>query len=297
MMNYRKSFERCFDYISSHLTEDLSLSVLADITGYSPFHFCHIFRLYQELSPSEYIRKRRLYASLKELEQDCKILDIAIKYRFDTASGYTKSFHKMFGFTPTEYKIHRNTLLSDKDILTTSSVADTKPMPLNTKLAEIDSFTISGCSLTVDLDDSESFSQIAALWENYETSNLEEQLYQELNPHKHAEIGIMIKKDSRLAQAEYLLGVISKNTDSSKPWTNYCIPGGRYLVVTTPPVDMTQDCNALANTVKSVWQYLFSTWLPESEYEFDETRNMFEYYDERCHFSNTSVMDIYLPVK
>jgi len=45
-MNYRKDFEKCFDYIDYNLKNDISIQGLADYLGYSIFHFCRIFHLY-----------------------------------------------------------------------------------------------------------------------------------------------------------------------------------------------------------------------------------------------------------
>jgi AraC family transcriptional regulator len=48
--------------------------------------------------------------------------------------------------------------------------------------------------------------------------------------------------------------------------------------------------------VKETWRYIFNEWFPNSDYEFDETKMDFEFYDERCHDVEHAVMEIFVPI-
>jgi len=138
---------------------------------------------------------------------------------------------------------------------------------------------------------------MVAFWSEYEEKNIEERLYEELNPQKHAEIGIIIKENTLSSKLRYMIGVIAINKHTSLPLVSYKIAGGKYAIITTPPVDMTENEDSFANIIKKIWKYIFIQWFSEIDYEYDETRNDFEYYDERCHYSKDAVMDIYIPIK
>lgn len=138
---------------------------------------------------------------------------------------------------------------------------------------------------------------MVAYWTEFEGKNLEQKLYNSINPSKHGEIGILIREDDHSGKHSYLLGVMGKSEGSEGSWKFHTIPGGRYLVVTTPPVDMLKSEEELAEVVRRVWKYLFEQWFETAEYEIDETREAFEYYDERCHYRKDAVMDIYIPVR
>ena len=60
-LNYRKDFERCFEWIDLHLKENITVHEMANVMGYSLYHFCRIFYAYQGLTPMEYV-----------LIEDCK---------------------------------------------------------------------------------------------------------------------------------------------------------------------------------------------------------------------------------
>jgi AraC family transcriptional regulator len=58
-------------------------------------------------------------------------------------------------------------------------------------------------------------------------------------------------------------------------------------------------CNDVdfAKMIKNVWSYIFNQWFESVDFEYDESREAFEYYDERCHYRKDAVMDIYIPIK
>lgn len=71
-----------------------------------------------------------------------------------------------------------------------------------------------------------------------------------------------------------------------------------YAVFTTPPVNTGTEAknNEFANVIKQTWKYIFEELFKGSGYIFDETKLDFEYYDERCHPTKDTVMDIHVPV-
>lgn len=69
-----------------------------------------IFCFVTNISIAEYIRKRRLsMAAIDLLEKKQKIIDIAMKYQYESATSFSRAFKKMMGFTPKEiYKNQKN---------------------------------------------------------------------------------------------------------------------------------------------------------------------------------------------
>ena len=107
-MKYEQIIDDSILYIKEHINEDLTAQNIANYVGYSVFHFCRIFSLITNLTVMEYIRKYRLSIARSELEGNKKIIDVALRYGFETASGFTKSFRKEFGYTPTSYIVRMN---------------------------------------------------------------------------------------------------------------------------------------------------------------------------------------------
>lgn len=96
--------QRMQDYIEENLEKDITLSDLAMISCFSPWHSYRLFRMYTSYTPAEYIRRLRLTRSAIQLKKDKRrITDIAFDCGFNSVDGYTRAFQREFGCNPSEY--------------------------------------------------------------------------------------------------------------------------------------------------------------------------------------------------
>ena len=99
------------NYIEENITEKIEYKELAKIVGVSEYSLQRIFMFLTNISLSEYIRKRRLSKAFEELKTtDTKIIDLAIKYGYDSSISFSRAFKNMFGITPSECKNSENKL-------------------------------------------------------------------------------------------------------------------------------------------------------------------------------------------
>lgn len=97
--------QRMQDYIEEHITEVITLHMLSDVAGYSPWHSVRIFKELTEKTPFEYIRTLRLSkAAVKLRDEDVKIIDVALDFVFDSHEGFSRAFSKEFGISPMRYR-------------------------------------------------------------------------------------------------------------------------------------------------------------------------------------------------
>ncbi len=89
-------------YMEDHITEDITVESVAKSVGVSSFYFQKGFAMLCGFSVSEYIRNRRLALAGNDLlVTDEKIIDIAMKYGYDSPDSFTKAFVRFHGVTPT----------------------------------------------------------------------------------------------------------------------------------------------------------------------------------------------------
>ena len=92
-------------YIEDHITEDITVEDVAKCVGVSPFYFQKGFAMLCGFSVSEYIRNRRLALAGNDLlVTEEKIIDIAMKYGYDSPDSFTKAFTRFHGVTPTSVR-------------------------------------------------------------------------------------------------------------------------------------------------------------------------------------------------
>lgn len=101
-MGWIEGISNAIDYIEANITEELAIDDIAKQAFVSPFYFQKVFAILCGFTVGEYIRLRRLSLAGSELiSTNEKIIDIAIKYGYDSPDSFTKAFTRFHGVTPT----------------------------------------------------------------------------------------------------------------------------------------------------------------------------------------------------
>lgn len=88
-------------YIEENLDNELALREVSRSTIYSAYHFGRMFYYITDMPLSEYIRKRKLSLAGQELKSGARVIDLAVKYGYDSPDSFTRAFVKQHGLTPT----------------------------------------------------------------------------------------------------------------------------------------------------------------------------------------------------
>ena len=100
-MNYYDQLNKVIDEIEMKLTQEINYKDLAKIIGTSSYTLQRIFAFLTGITLTEYIRKIRLSKAGEELlSTNIKIIDLAIKYQYDSPISFSNSFKKMHGISP-----------------------------------------------------------------------------------------------------------------------------------------------------------------------------------------------------
>ncbi len=125
-MNIYQKINEITEYIDNHLEEKIDYNNLAKIMGVNSYTMQRIFSLLTNVSLSEYIRKRRLScAGYDFITANEKIIDVSLKYQYDSATAFSRAFSCFHGINPS--KITNNTKLKNfprivlKEINTTTN--------------------------------------------------------------------------------------------------------------------------------------------------------------------------------
>ncbi|MDZ4993462.1 HD domain-containing protein [Clostridium perfringens] len=104
-MRYSDCIFSCIKYIEENITGALTSDEIAKAMGYSTYHFSRIFKEEMGVSIMEYVKDRRLLRAAEDIILGEKILDVAIKYGYETNNGFTKAFRRKYGFSPVVIKV------------------------------------------------------------------------------------------------------------------------------------------------------------------------------------------------
>jgi len=105
MNEWEKMIKIMVDWIEIHIGENPSLLDMSKRIGYSPYYCSNQFRKMTGMTIRDYISRRRLYhASSEIINGDGRILDIALKYGYQSHEALTRAFARIYGVTPSDYR-------------------------------------------------------------------------------------------------------------------------------------------------------------------------------------------------
>ena len=102
-MDWLAVVRRAIEYVEAHLEDELSAQDVAEQVYLSPFFLQRGFSLTTGLGLGEYVRSRRLYQAALDLrETDERVIDVALRYGYETPESFAKAFSRFHGATPTQ---------------------------------------------------------------------------------------------------------------------------------------------------------------------------------------------------
>jgi len=101
-MSWITGIQKAIDYIEDNICEKIDYDKVAELAFVSNFHFQKLFTLLFNCTIGEYIRNRRMtLAAFDVVKSEMKIIDIALKYGYDSADGFSRAFARFHGVNPT----------------------------------------------------------------------------------------------------------------------------------------------------------------------------------------------------
>ena len=102
-MNWIQSLSEAIRYIENHLTDEIGVEDVASRTYTSSSHFQFVFHVVTGITIGEYIRNRRLSLAAQDLlRPDSRIIDVAMRYQYDTQESFSKAFTRFHGVPPSK---------------------------------------------------------------------------------------------------------------------------------------------------------------------------------------------------
>lgn len=204
MPNWIDSLQGALDYIETHLTEDILPEDVAQKAYVSAFHFQRIFHALCGVTLGEYIRCRRLTLAAQELSRgESKVIDVALKYGYDSPDSFARAFQKFHGVLPSAAK-EKGAKLNAFSPLRINLTLEGGNM-LEFKIVKKEAFTVMGVGRM--FNNETSYQEIPAWWDEYLASK---------DKPVRGEFGVCLDEDGKLFN--YLIA------DLYQPWAE--IPAG-----------------------------------------------------------------------
>lgn len=286
-MDWITGIQNAINYIENHLTEEIDYDKAAAEAACSSFYFQRIFSILCDIPLSEYIRNRRLTLAGNELNaSNAKVLDIALKYGYESPESFARAFSKFHGITPSEAKIHGSKLksfsrLSVKITMSGGSVMDYK-------IVEKDAFEILEKVEAHSIENETNAKSIPDFWTRSHNDGTVKTLFENATDNTFI-FGVCYGNNSDSAKTfNYSIGAIcDENTIVPKGFRKNTIPARTWAVF---------ECKgAMPKAIQDMWHKITAEFFPTSGYEPTYEMDI-EAYTEGDMSSENYLSEIWIPV-
>lgn len=261
-MDWVKSFQSAVDYIEEHITEPTDYERIAREMNVSSFYFQKIFSILCGISVGEYIRNRRLTLAGSELAStDEKIIDIALKYGYDTPEGFTRAFTRFHGTAPNNIRKNGAVLKSFARFQVSINVKGGSSMDY--KIMKKEAFKIIAKEQRFEkIEDVQGRSDIPAFWTQCHGDGTVKFLTESCKKDGilgNSVVGMCMEDSTKVKDFPYLIGAEYAGGD---------VPDG-YKVVEVPAAEWAIfKINSLnADGIQQAWHNIFAEFFPSSNYK------------------------------
>lgn len=283
-MGWMEAIAAAIQYVEDHITDELTVDMVADHVNISSFYFQKGFAMFCGFTISEYIRNRRLALAGNDLATgDERIIDIAMKYGYDSPDSFARAFSRFHGVTPTAARKDRVMLKSFAPLKIKLTLEGGYLMDY--RIEKKEAFTVIANAKVFPYDGAKE--SVPQFWqEHYQTGKGKTVM---------GEYGINIDEKMGNDTFEYLIA--DSYTEGKK------VPEG-FVTRTIPELTWAvfPSVGAMPDALQDVNTKIFTEWLPAlKEYEF-AAGYCVEMYDDPTKYPKGTqdekyYCEIWIPVK
>ncbi|MFD2627318.1 AraC family transcriptional regulator [Oceanobacillus kapialis] len=243
-------------YMEERLDSGINVEEIAKIACMSKFHYQRMFTMLTGYTVAEYIRKRRLTLAAQELfHSNTKVIEVALKYGYETPESFSKAFRKLHGISPSVVRKHDQPLKAFPKLSFQIQLKGDEEMDY--RIVKKEAFSVVGKSIKTSLVDGQNQSEVPAFWEETRSEGLDK----ELTAHAGDTgiMGICMDFDKEQEQIRYFIAAEKSSKEVPTTWEEGEIPAATWAVF---PVK-----GPMPTAIQRVWERIFSEWFPSTGYE------------------------------
>ncbi|WP_094606733.1 hypothetical protein SPSIL_011560 [Sporomusa silvacetica DSM 10669] len=286
-MDWLERMGRAMGYIEENLAGEIDFRTAAELACCSVYHFQRMFSFITDVPLSEYIRRRRLTLAAFELQTgDSKIIDLALKYGYDSPVSFTRAFQKLHGITPTSARETGVRLKAYPRLSFHISLRGDKEM--NYRIVEKSAFSVLGKALKVSTVNEAQLERIPQFWDELRQNGSIDKLS------SRAAAGGQIGKNllgicTEGANDEFVYVIAVENTARVKE------TGFETFVIPALTWGVFEAVGPMPNAIQELFKRIYTEFFPAGGYERGNGPDIEVYYEGDIH-SPDYRFEVWIPV-
>ncbi|WP_187386099.1 AraC family transcriptional regulator [Paenibacillus tuaregi] len=255
-MGWLNRMNRAIDMMEKRMEAPFDIGEIARAAYCSAFHFQRMFHMLTGMTVAEYTRKRRLTLAAQELASSgSRVVDIALKFGYESPESFSKAFRKLHGISPSEARSPGASLKAFPRISFHLSLKGDQGMEY--RIVEKPEFSIIGKVAQVTIKNGENYQIIPKLWDTWNADGTSDKLLA-LGKDKDL-LGVCLDMEHQQEQFNYMIAVEAADTPVDNEFTIRTIPASTWAVFTS--------VGSLPNAIQDVLGQIFQDWFPSTGYE------------------------------
>ncbi|MDR1630853.1 MAG: AraC family transcriptional regulator [Oscillospiraceae bacterium] len=285
-MDWLKRMNEALDYVEEHLADELDYAAIAQKACCSVYHFQRMFSYMAEVPLSEYIRLRRLSLAAVDLQNSGeKVIDIALKYGYESPTAFTRAFQNMHGLTPNAARQKGVVLKAYPPISFHISVKGASIMQY--RIEEKSAFRVVGAKCSSTMENGVCYAQIPAFWAETVQSGKAAEIVRLMNGEPMGMLGIsacdMVPHENKF---DYYIAAASA-IPAPVGMEEFTMPAATWAIF---------ECTGpMPAAIQELQKRIVTEWLPGSGYEYGNAPDIEVYYDEDVSKPD-SKSEVWIPV-
>lgn len=256
-MEWIERLNASLNYIEEHLSEVIEIDDLAQIACCSSYHYQRMFTYIAGIPLSEYMRRRRMSIAAVELQQsEIKIIDLALKYGYNSPTAFNRAFQSVHGIAPSAVRKAGSVVKTFPPISFRITVKGVEEM--NYRIEKKEAFRIVGLSAPMKNNTEENFSVVPQLWGKAAQEGFIPKLASMMNTSIMGILGVSACFDNE--QWKYFISVAT-SLPAEAPLEEYTVPAYTWAIFSGE--------GACPQAIQELERRIVTEWLPTSGYEYD----------------------------
>jgi AraC family transcriptional regulator len=282
-MEWLSCLNEAVNYIEAHLEDEIDLERVAQIACCSAFHFQRMFSYLADVPLCEYTRRRKMTKAAFDLQNSSeKIIDIALKYGYESPTAFNRAFQSVHGIPPSAARAEGIKLKAYPPI--SFKITIKGEVEMNYRIEKKGAFKIIGVKEHYSMSVEESFANVPLFWQKTAQSDIIPKLCTLMNREPFGILGISTCMNSQ--DFDYYIAVAS-NQETPQNMVEYLVPECTWAIF---------ECvGAMPAAIQNLQKRIVSEWLPNSGYEYANAPDI-EVYFEGDQQAEDYKCEVWLPI-
>jgi AraC family transcriptional regulator len=266
-MEWLGRMNKALEYIEDNLNGEMSLEKAAQIAALTQYQFQRVFSYMANMPLSVYLRQRRLTKAALDLQKGDKVIDVSLRYNYDSPTAFNRAFQAIHGITPSAAQKPDTVLKAFPRISFQIMIKGEKEMEY--RIVKKEAFRIVGVRAPLSKDCDENYVFVPGFWSSTKESGVTSKMIEMINAEPMGMLGVMTGSIENGDRYYYI--AVSTDKPTPEGMLEFTVPASEWAIF---------KGSGTPSSIKDLEKRIFTEWLPTSGYEWADSPDIEVFFDD-----------------